>query len=66
MAKLLTDCKSPEEAIKVMNDRVLEAMKPPPIMDVSKFSEFIDQKGGKAPQPFGKERLPAQRLSLGQ
>lgn len=70
MPKSLTDAKSPEDAMKIFEERVLLALKPPAMLDVEKFNQFLEQKGGQFPQPFPAERTPrttqpSTRVNLG-
>lgn len=67
--KRLTEAGSVDEALKILDDRVDEAMKPVGALDMSSFTDFLSSSGGAIPQPFPEEPKPPRakrppRLSL--
>lgn len=50
MPKLITQCKSPEEAHKLIDERIEAALMRPSGVDIEKFRQLIAQRGqGKVP-----------------
>jgi len=64
MAKSLADCKNPEEAHKVIDERVKAALQQPTGEKIERFRQMIATRGGQVGQPFPPERPQQPRTQL--